>query len=141
MLFLTSVLLTLWALLKTYPKVVVKGQSFKGNKKWTIPSQALSLAEIIRRYLRHEPLPSATDGVYETRFGDLEKIARLDIVEQLEHADELKAKVEGFKKSEQEKIDAAEKLRVEELAAFEKQRFNDEVEKAIKQRTTAAGAP
>jgi len=74
-----------------YPKVVRQPQDFKGSKIWTVPNQSLSLAEILRRFTRKESLPIEKEGFYETRFGDLEKTANADILEQFEKADEIRA--------------------------------------------------
>lgn len=59
----------------------------------TVPSQSLSLREIIRRFVRHESLPVHKDGVYEDRMGDLEKLSNADITEQLERAEDIKSKI------------------------------------------------
>jgi len=67
------------------------------------------LVKDIRRFVRREPLPVYTEGVYETRFGDLEKQAKLDITEQQEIAADLRAKISDFQKREQEKAEKAKK--------------------------------
>lgn len=77
-----------------YRPVVVKGQSFEGVKKHVIPSQSMTLREIIKRFLRKESLPIEKEGFYEERFGDLEKISKEDVVVQHERAADLKQKIE-----------------------------------------------
>lgn len=60
------------------------------GKKQTVPNQSMSLQEIIRRFTRKEALPLEKDGVYEDRFGDLEKLSREDITVRRERAAQLK---------------------------------------------------
>lgn len=76
--------------MRLYPTVVVEGQSFKGCKVYTVPQQNMSLREIIKRFVRREQLPVSHSGVYIENLGDLEKLARADIFERVEHAKELK---------------------------------------------------
>lgn len=88
------------------------GISFKKVKRVTLPNQCMSLREIIKRFVRHEALPVLQEGVYEDRFGDLEKLAKADITEQLEEADRLKNVVSDYvvsqkKKAAEEKAKAA----------------------------------
>jgi len=78
------------------PRPNSPGQSFKGDKRHTVPSQSLSLREILRRYVRRQPLPTSNDVQYDTRFGDIEKMAKLDITEQKEIAKDLRAKIKAF---------------------------------------------
>lgn len=95
-----------------YPKVKVQAQSFKGVKKHTVPNQSLGLREIIKRFVRRESLPVSKDGLYEERFGDIEKISRLDITEQMEVVQDLKEKIARFERN----MEAQEKKREEEAA-------------------------
>lgn len=85
-----------------YPKVVVIGQSFKGVKRCVVPKQSLSLREIVKRFVRRESLPLSKVGVYEERFGDLEKISKSDIIEQMDYANDLKVKISDFNKRSKE---------------------------------------
>lgn len=89
-------------MVRLYPPVQVKGQSFKHVKRNTVPNLALSLREILRRYVRREPMPTAHDGYYEERFGDIEKMKRMDIVDQLAKADELHEAISAFEKREKD---------------------------------------
>lgn len=87
-----------------YPKVKVKGLDFKGTKRVVVPNQCLSLDEIVRRFVRREPLQvTSKEAFYEERFGDLEKIAKGDLVEQEEAINDLKAKIAAFEKRRLEK--------------------------------------
>jgi len=96
-------------MIKLYPYTHPKtGQSFKGDKVWTVPSQSLSLAEIIKRFIRRQPLPTTNDGIYETRFGDIEKMALKDPVEQLEYAADLESKIKAFEKRQSPKPQTAD---------------------------------
>lgn len=100
-------------MIQLYPQVKVKRQSFKLSKKHAIPSQSMSLAEILRRFVRREQLPVSKDGMYSTQLGDLEKIAREDIFDQHERSKELKSNI---KKAEKRMKDANEKRIADEVA-------------------------
>jgi len=58
----------------------------------------MSLHEIIRRFTRGEALPIEKTGVYETRFGDLEKMRDGDLTEQVEHIEYIKESVKAHNK-------------------------------------------
>lgn len=84
--------------------------SFKGSKRETVPGQSLSLREILRRFVRRESLPvSVNDGVFEHRFGDLEKMSKGDIFDQTEQAKQWRDDVRSFEAREQAKAEAAAK--------------------------------
>lgn len=111
--------------LKLYPTARrVVGQSFKGVERQTVPKQSLSLKEILRRFVRREELPMTKEGVYETRFGDLEKISRMDIVDQMDYVDHLKSKIAAFEDRQKAKAaadtQAAEDARVAAAVAASK---------------------
>lgn len=97
-----------------YPSVVVARQSFAGVKRQTIPNQSLTIRQILQRYVRHEPLPLAHDGLYEDRFGDLEKISHADITEQMDRIAEIKAMI---KRVEKYQSDLEVKAKADALAA------------------------
>lgn len=106
--------------IQCYPKVNVAVKLFEGRyaKRMTVPSQSLSLREILRRFVRREALPTSQDGVYEDRFGDLEKMTRLDIVEQMEQVEKWKSQIKAFEernKAQAEK-DAADKVLADKAA-------------------------
>lgn len=69
----------------------VKRQSFEKVKTQTLPNQNMSLKEIIRRFSRRESLPIAQTGVYHENLGDLEKLAKMDIFDIHERANQLKS--------------------------------------------------
>lgn len=96
-----------------YPPVSVRGQNFSNVKKVVVPKQSLSLREILRRYVRREPLPGVSEGVYEERFGDLEKMAKADIVDQMEFVEDLKGKIARVKKRESDRLIAVEAAKKE----------------------------
>lgn len=102
------------------PRPIV-GQDFKGVKRVTVPKQSMSLQEIVRRFVRREAVPVSQDGIYETRFGDLEKLATADIYDRLERAEELRDQISAFNKREKDRVEkeAADKKAADE-AAFEK---------------------
>lgn len=113
---------------RLYPPFKVKGQSFKGVKRQVVPNQSLSLREIVKRFVRREQLPVNHEGLYEERFGDLEKISKQDIVEQMQRVEELKSQIKAFNKRvrDKEAKDAADKLELE------KQEFERRVADSIK---------
>lgn len=92
------------------------GQSFVGVKRSTVPKQSLSLREILKRYVRREPLPGTNDGIYEERFGDIEKISKADITVQMEKVDELKAMADRIRKREDDRL---AKEKADREAAFD----------------------
>jgi len=94
-----------------YPTRHIKGQSFIGTPKVRVPKQSLSLREILKRYIRREPLPGTNDGIYEERFGDIEKLAKSDIVIQMEKVDSLKATAAHVRKKESDRLAAEEAAR------------------------------
>lgn len=79
------------------------GQSFVGIKRCTVPNQSLSLREILKRFVRREPLPLHREGSFEERFGDLEKVARADITVQMEEAEKLRSAIAGYNKRVRDK--------------------------------------
>lgn len=100
-----------------YPSVTrYKRKEIKWDKKITVPHQSMSLQEIIRRFTKKEALPLEKDGVYEDRFGDLEKLSREDITVRRERAQSLKEWADASRKKyeENEKAQAEERKRKEE---------------------------
>lgn len=89
-------------------------KSYKGVKKVTVPSQSMSLREILIRFTRKESLPVEKEGVYETRFGDLEKLKHEDIVVQREKIDEIATAVSSHNKRERDKAAKAAREKEEE---------------------------
>lgn len=80
-----------------YPKRPIKGQSFKGVKRQTLPNQSMSLQEIIKRFVKRESLPVVKDAVYEDRYDyDLEKLAKEDITVQHEVISTLKERIKAY---------------------------------------------
>lgn len=112
--------------------VPVKGQSFKGTKRCTVPNQSMSLREIVRRFIRRESLPVSKEGVFEERFGDLEKLSKQDIVIQMDKVAELKGQIADFEKREKARRDkvVADKLAADK-ADFEKRVQEAAASKAI----------
>lgn len=96
---------------------------FTGVKRRTLPNQAMSLAEMFRRFVRREPLPVEKEGVYVESDYDLEKIAHMDTVEKEEVLQEMKestrvkeAKVKKAQEAHEAK-EAAKKKRDDEAEA------------------------
>lgn len=98
-----------------------KPQSFKNSKVHTIPSQSMSLKEILQRFVRRESLPVAKEGVYSTRFGDLEKLSREDISVQMDRVNEIKENIskadKRMKENEQKRVQAEIERKAAEQAA------------------------
>lgn len=91
--------------LKLYPEVkVTPGRDWKTVKRCTVPNQSLSLREIVQRFVRRESLPISQVGLYEERFGDLEKLSKADIVERLDKVEELKTQIAAFQLREKERL-------------------------------------
>lgn len=99
---------------RLYPTIQVKGKSFKGIPRQTVPNQSMSLKEILRRFTRRESLPIEKQGVYEDRFIDLEKVQWMDLTEQKEYRDELE---QWLHKQNKQRADAAAKQKAEVEAA------------------------
>lgn len=79
--------------MRLYKPVLVVGQSFVGEKVMTVPDQAMSIREILTRYVRRQPLPQTADGIYVEGLGDLEKMANEDMVDKRERIDSWKDKL------------------------------------------------
>lgn len=82
---------------------MVARQSFIGQKVEVVPNQSMSLKEILRRFVKREALPVAREGMYEDRFGDLEKLKNADITEQMERIEQIKADIAAFELKYQER--------------------------------------
>lgn len=61
------------------------------GKKLVVPNATMSLAEMLRRFVRREVLPVERKGTYVETDYDLEKIPHMDIVEREELLEEFKA--------------------------------------------------
>lgn len=112
-------------MIQLYDAKPIVGQSFVGCKRMTVPKQSLSLREIVRRFVRRESVPVSQEGLYETRFGDLEKLSKGDIYDQMEHVELLKSQIaEGTARenANAEKLasEEAEKSRLAIIDAYEK---------------------
>lgn len=101
---------------RLYPVVARRRQDFTGVKRVTIPNQTMSLKEMFKRYVRREPLPVEKQGVYVETDYDLEKVSKMDRVDQEEIYQEMKAKADSLEneiKKEDSKIKAAKKQKAE----------------------------
>lgn len=85
-------------MIRLYPKVVVKGQSFHNVKKSVVPNQSMTLKEIIKRFIKHESLPIIKEGTYSDKQDiDLEKFVHEDITVRHDMVEEHKKHVKGMK--------------------------------------------
>lgn len=92
-----------------------------GRKKLTVPNQALSLEEILRRFTRGESLEIGKDGTFDDEGDDdLEKVAHMDLVDREEYVNKLKQTEKDYEKQEKGKAkkerERLDKLAVEKLA-------------------------
>lgn len=100
-----------------YPPYVRHRRMAEG-KKFTLPDQCMSLAEMFRRFVRREPLPVEKQGVYIESDYDLEKVANMDRLEQEEVLSEMREKTQAAeakvksaqRKKKKEEIDASAKV-------------------------------
>lgn len=84
-------------MIRLYPQVVVKGQSFVGVKEHVVPMQSMTLREIIRRFVRKEALPISHEGTYNDEYEyDLEKLAKEDLTVREEVLATVKAQAEAL---------------------------------------------
>jgi len=96
---------------------------FAKTKNVVVPNQSMTLREIIKRFTRREALPIEKNGVYESRFGDLEKLSREDITVRMETAETLRTWREaGEKRLHDEKAAEAQKV-LDELVQKEVQKL------------------
>jgi hypothetical protein len=80
------------------------------------PNMAMSLQEILQRFVRGEKVPVGMgDGQYDDGEEDLEKMAHADLVDKAEHAEKMKQVQKQYKKQQRE-LEAAEKKRLDNLA-------------------------
>lgn len=73
-------------------------QDCSGWSQHTVPNQSLSLREIIKRFVRREPLPMSKEGTYFEGDYDLEKLGSSDITEKHEVLEDLKKDTERKKR-------------------------------------------
>lgn len=90
-----------------YPKFKVCSQDFTGCEIVTVPNQAMSLEEILKRFTRKEQLPIEQKGVYVEGLGDLEKQQYDDIVIRRERA----AEYEALANKAKAKLDDEERIK------------------------------
>jgi len=91
---------------------VSKGQA-GGRKKQVVPDQAMSLEEILKRFVRNEPLPVGRQGLYHEGEDDLSKLDDMDPTEKKEYADRLRQTQREYK--EQQRVKRV-KIETEERA-------------------------
>lgn len=102
---------------------VSAGLSFKGSKKLTVPDQSMSLKEILQRFVRGESLPIDKGGEYHESEDDLEKLARMDLVDKAEYIEQQREVQKKYERQEKDK----EKKRRESIAKEERERIAAEV--------------
>lgn len=116
-------------MLKLYPTVAVKGKSFKGVKRVTVPNQSMTLAQILKRFVKRESLPLEKEGFYEDRYDyDLEKIQREDLVVKDEIMESVKSDVKA-KDAKHKQAVATEKDAMKRAQAAKKAELYEEFKK------------
>lgn len=86
-----------------------------GRRRQTVPNQAMSLEEILQRFVRNEPLPIGRDALYHEGEDDLSKLDDLDLTEKKEYADKQRQVQREYKEQERIKREKAKaKLEAEE---------------------------
>lgn len=109
-------------MIRLYPNVKVKGQSFKGVKKHVVPNQSMTLQQILQRFIKHEALPIVKEGFYaEGQDLDLEKVVQEDVTVREEIYQEHKEKVKGMRA----KADDESKTAMQKAQAKKKQEETD----------------
>lgn len=103
-------------------RTIYKGQNYSKEVVLTLPNQALSLAEIIERFVRHEPLQIGKDVSYHESEDDLEKLQRLDPVDRMAYIRKMQDIQDKFKQQEEDRrIKLEEKTRAEFLQKLEQE--------------------
>jgi len=104
---------------------ISKGTDFSKVKKQVVPNQAMTVREIMKRFMRNEPLAIAKEKFYHDGSFDLEKVAHADMVDRDEFIEiqtriqkRFKAQEEYREKLEQEKqiLEKANALAAEQAA-------------------------
>lgn len=104
------------------------------GKKIVVPNQAMSLEEILRRFVRDESLPIGKDSqYYEDGDEDLEKIPHMDLVDQSEYMDGLKETQKIYKRQEAQREKAAR----DKIAADFKIQVENDLKKAAEKAAKA----
>jgi len=113
---------------RLYPDVP-RVRRVRFGKSKTVPNQAMSLREMLKRFVRREALPVEKEGVYIESEYDLEKIPHMDRVEQEAILDDLKAATAKAKakvdKKKKEEVDAAIAAEVAKQKEEEAKRQSD----------------
>lgn len=92
---------------------IVPGVTATG-KKLVVPNQSISLEEILRRFTRGEPLQIGRDVQYHESEDDLEKISKMDLVDQEEFRQRQLETQELFKQQEKDRRKAQRKKFLDE---------------------------
>lgn len=123
-----------------YPKIVVKGQSFKGVKVTVVPNQSMSLQQILKRFIKKESLPLSKEGFYEDRYDyDLEKVQTEDLVVKDEIMADVKADVKA-KEARHKQAISNEKDAMKRAQAAKRAELLEEL-KAQDPKTTSSKQP
>lgn len=93
------------------------GQSFKKSQKFVVPNQSMTLQEIIRRFVKREPLPQMKDGSYHEGEYDLEKLAKEDRVVRDEVLEEVKRDVEVKKVRAKKAVESSRQVDPKEVVS------------------------
>lgn len=106
-----------------------KGQDYRGVKVLTVPNQAMTLEEILTRFVRGEALNIGREVNYYDSDDDLEKVAKGDLTERDEFVEKQRDIQKRWEKQEKEK---AKKVAEEEREKIREQIRQEEAAKAAK---------
>lgn len=104
-----------------------KGRKIRNKDgKLTVPDSAMSLAEILRRFVRNEAVPVGREMVFHESDDDLDKIAHSDLTERAEFVERQKETQREFDRQEKRKASARRKKLEEE----ERSKIREELAKS-----------
>lgn len=107
------------------------GKDFSKIPDVTVPDQSISLAEMIRRFTRNEPLPVGQKVFYMDTKYDLEKVAKMDLVDKEAFIEEQKLVSKHWATQETKKAAALkEKQRQQAIADAKAELAADSAAKA-----------
>lgn len=90
------------------PRKQYKGQDFSKEEVLTLPNQAMSLQEILERFVRNEPLAIGKDVNFHESEDDIEKLRRLDPVDRAAYIRKMQEVQDKFNLQEQKRKEAME---------------------------------
>jgi len=99
-------------MLRMYPLRPRQGQDLSKEPIVTVPNQAMTLQQIIDRFIRKESLPVGQEGVYGSELGeaqaigDLEKVGRQDFTVQDDMIRDVRSRVKDLKARQSKPVES-----------------------------------